>query len=135
MNGFKAYRSAAGYRSDFGNRDFFRLGYQHGFRAAYTDGMRGDAFRGLSSLRRVAAGFRGFSSQPKQFEQAFSTGYDSGYTEGERQSQNISPQMISEHCGAGHPNGEYCDAYARGFRLGYSDGNANPLQTQTAEKK
>lgn len=133
----KAYHSAGGYKPEFGNHSFYRLGYQQGFRAAYADAMRGDAFRALESLRRAAAGFNAESHSP-DFDRAFSAGYDGGYSDALRQpaGRGDGYQNAAGRCLAGtRHNAGYCDGYARGYRLGFSDASANPQRTQTAEKQ
>ncbi len=132
----KGYKSAGGYKPEFGDRSFYQLGYRQGFRAAYADGMRGDAFRALESLRRAADGLGG-TANGKEFDQAFSAGYDGGYTEALQRPADLDhEQNATSQCLAGrHHTPTYCDNYARGYRLGFADASANPQRTQTAEKK
>lgn len=143
----KEYREASGgYRADFGDKEYFRLGYKQGFREGYSDAIRGGEFRAIEQTGKAAAGISETPSpnmKKKDFDRAFSAGYDAGRENGTNASvdepdferaANVCQARIPRS-EAGH-GGEYCDAFMRGFVLGFDDGQASRMnrRTQTAKK-
>lgn len=49
----KQARDAVGYRSEFGSRGVFDVGYRQGFRVGYADSFAGRAFRAVSVIQQV----------------------------------------------------------------------------------
>jgi hypothetical protein len=143
----KDYRdSSGGYRVDFGDKHYFRSGYKQGFREGYSDAIRGGQFRAIAQTGKVAAGISEVPSadlRGKDFDRAFSAGYDAGRENGTDSSAgapdfehaaNVCQSQLPRS-EAGHP-GEYCDVFMRGFTLGFDDGQASRIKhrTQTAKK-
>ncbi len=138
--------SDGGYRADFGDKQYFRLGYQQGFREGYSDSIRGGQFRAIHQTEKVAEGIRELPSgelKRKDFDRAFSAGYDAGRDNGANSSANVPDyEHTANVCEARIPrsasghSGEYCDAFQRGFTLGFGDGQASRIgrRTQTAKK-
>jgi hypothetical protein len=143
----KDYRdSNGGYQADFGDKQYFRLGYKQGFREGYSDAIRGGEFRAIDQTGKVAAGFSEASAadlKEKDFDRAFSAGYDTGRENGITSSVDIPDfehaanvcQSRLPRSDANHAS-EYCDAFTRGFTLGFDNGHASRLmrRTQTAKK-
>lgn len=117
----KEYRQVPGYRAEFGDRSYFRLGYRQGFRAAYADALTGEHFRGVEQMRAAAEGIKG-DHKSKQFDQALSAGYDAGRVRALEYGAQPELRYIRTHCLATRRNASYCDPYARGFNIGYADG-------------
>lgn len=143
----KDYRDCnGGYRADFGDKQYFRLGYKQGFREGYSDAIRGGQFRAIDQTGKVAAGIGEVPSadlKKKDFDHAFSAGYDAGRENG---TNSFGGEPDFEHAAnvcqshlprseTGH-EGDYCDAFMRGFTLGFDDGQASRIKhrTQTAKK-
>lgn len=141
----KDYRdSGDGYRSEYGDKKFFREGFQKGFREGYADAIHGREFRAVYETRKVAEGVGDGPSQKHDadFDRGFSAGYDMGRDtavngpakgSGNDYAMNLCeskmPRSEAKH------QGVYCDAFVRGYGLGFSDGVANlPTRTQTARK-
>lgn len=133
-----------GYRREFGDKQYFRLGYKQGFREGYSDAIHGGQFRAIEQTEKVASGVR--SAEPgfktKDFDQAFSAGYDAGRDKGTHSVRDADFDHVAGVCGtrvprsqARHPDA-YCDAFMRGFTLGFGDGQASTAnrRTQTAMK-
>ncbi len=122
----RGFRDSVGYQRAFGGKQLFREGYQEGFRVGYADSFTGRRFRALSALERAADGLQG-STPPvpnKSFDEGFATGYDAGRREGLREARNgLGLHQRAAPCG--DHNGDYCDGYGRGFRMGYADGYVN----------
>ncbi len=118
---FKQFRKPPGYRSEFGDRGYFRLGYRQGFRAGYEDANQGSEFRAETQVRSIASGLNQSSGTEKDFDQALSAGYDHGREQGSRSAEPPDSQTATEHCLARRNSPAYCDIFARGFYLGYSD--------------
>lgn len=138
--------SDGGYRADFGDKHYFRLGYKQGFREGYSDAIRGGQFRAIDQTEKAAAGIsavRPGDLRRQDFDQAFSAGYDAGRDSGMNSSGYVPDiEHTTNLCEsrlprseAAHP-GEYCDAFLRGFTLGFDDGQASRVRrrTQTAKK-
>ena len=113
----------------------FRAGYTEGYKSGYSDGISGRAFRAIVELRAAAADLR--PANGPGFDRGFASGYASGrqYT-----SENVAPindfNYVLGYCLAsanGDPGPGYCDAYTRGFRLGYDDGALQRVPVITAK--
>ncbi len=122
VHDYKQFRDPPGYHSKFGDRDYFRTGYRQGFRAGYEDANKGGLFRAESLLRSVASGLDRSPDTGKEFDQAMSSGYESGRKQGTVDAEPQPDfQATSERCLARRNSPAYCDVFARGFYLGYSD--------------
>jgi hypothetical protein len=138
---------SGGYRPQFGDRQYFRLGFKQGFREGYTDAMQGRAFRAVAEVRKITDGLNAVPAaalSQREFDQAFSAGYDNGRDVAFQRPEVTADSVdATDLCGSKIPRsemarkGNYCDAFTRGFSLGLSDGQAsrNALQTQTAKKE
>jgi hypothetical protein len=147
LNLIKDYRDPdGGYQSHFGDKQYFRSGYKQGFREGYSDSIHGGQFRAIEQTEKVAAGLTKGSAvdlKGKEFDRAFSTGYDAGRENGIGSSRDIPDfEHVANVCQsrlprseAKHPN-EYCDAYTRGYTLGFDNGQASRMtrRTQTAKR-
>jgi hypothetical protein len=136
---YKAYRNVPGYRSEDGDHNSFRRGYREGFRAAYDDAVSGGVFRAIGQVRQAAEGLaEEAKAANREFDRALADGYETGWTHGvqhERLSSGF--QYAAENCLAGHNSASYCDAFSRGFGLGYENGSVlqDTHATQTAQMR
>jgi hypothetical protein len=143
----KDYRDCnGGYQSNFGDKQYFRLGYKQGFREGYSDAIRGGQFRAINQTAKAAEGISDVSSpelREKDFDRAFSAGYDNGRQNGTNSSvEEPDFEHATNACQSRLPRSEagqasqYCDAFIRGFSLGFDDGQASRVKrrTQTAKK-
>lgn len=141
----KDYRDCSSYREQFGDKGFFKSGYKEGFREGYSDSIRGGQFRAIDQTGKIAAGVDrpstpGFRS--KDFDRAFADGYGSGLNQPASAPKDVDVQRVASSCqtdstrGKAAHRGDYCDAYARGFTLGFEDAQASrgDHRTQTAKK-
>ena len=116
-------------RLPINDRTSFRKGYKRGFDTGYSDGAAGREFRAIGDLRVAAADLNASDSDP-----TFDRGFQQGYAAG-RQYSLINTQPIAdfsyaaEYCSKSlnqapqkTDTAAFCNAYARGFRLGYDDG-------------
>ncbi len=142
----KDYRNCdGGYQRSFGDKKYFQLGYRQGFREAYSDSIRGGQFRAIDQANASAAGMEQTNDSllsGKEFDQAFSAGYNSGRDRGFESSRPSAFDQAGNSCEANAPHSdkgrqrEYCDVFMRGFSLGFGDGQAGRVdhRTQTAKK-
>jgi hypothetical protein len=140
----KEYRECnGGYRSEFGDRHYFKIGFQQGFREGYSDSIREVPFRAVGELRKVATGM-GAADRPswseRNFDLAFSNGYDAGHEAGVDRG-TAADGYAASLCRSRMPQSlaveerNYCDAFTRGFSLGLSDGlmTRESRHTETAK--
>jgi len=116
------------YRTDFGDRALYMAGFREGARAGYDDGVAGRAFRAIGPLRSAATGLIS-APHDHNFDRAFADGYFAGRSFGRSDAQPITDfNFVGAICRASRqsPNhgADYCDAYARGYQVGYGDGRA-----------
>jgi hypothetical protein len=135
-----------GYRPNFGDKQYFRLGYKQGFREGYSDSIQGGQFRAIDQTAKAAEGISSASSpelKEKDFDRAFSAGYDAGRENGVNSSvEDPDFEHAANLCQSRIPRSEvarashYCDAFIRGFGLGFDDGQASRVnrRTQTARR-
>jgi hypothetical protein len=134
----KVHAGEIGYRSDFGDQHVFLRGFRQGLTAGYGDAFRGDAFRAVAQVRRMAGGMVGEAATRKDFDQGVSAGYEAGRQEGLKQPlTSVDPQGPAKSCLEAHRAPAYCDAFGRGFGLGYADGSVEQMATevQTAQAR
>lgn len=140
----KEFRSGdRGYQNEFGDKHYFRLGYKQGFREGYSDSIHNRRFRAIDSANRAASEDKNSDNSlpEKDFDHAFSSGYDAGHNYGSV-SQDFDFDQASNACQAKLPRSKtlhpssYCDAYMRGYTFGFSDGQVSRVdsQTETAKK-
>jgi hypothetical protein len=144
VNKIKDYNECHAYRSEFGDGKSFRLGYQQGFQQGYLDGIRGHEFRAIAELRKVAIGLSTTSApgfKERDFDNAFSQGYYSGRRLGLTSVSSEESEPVLQLCENSKPRSskhpaEFCDAFRRGFSLGFSDAAADRdlRATETARK-
>src|SRR5581483_10985131 len=115
------------YRPEYGNRTLYNGGYKEGFLAGYGDSVEGRDFRAVGLLRELATGVN-----PQAAASAFDSGFSVGYQAGVNAALS-SPRAVADFGFAATfcrtslqsysgNKSEYCDAYGRGYHLGYSDG-------------
>ncbi len=127
------------YRLEFGDRNLFMKGYREGLRAGYDDGVAGREFRAIDDLRAAADGL-----DPNRNAMHFDRGFADGYAGGRQQTatQNVTSIDFSyvgswcrEQLKHNESSDQYCDAYTRGYRLGYSERARQPERAQTARAR
>jgi hypothetical protein len=127
------------------DRKSFQNGYARGFEAGYADNVAGRSFRAITAIRaaaedlemplppRVLKGAMAFvpmsaTGGSGEFDQAFAAGYEAGLEYTQKNSRPIrDSSYVMSVCMAGDlgkVGPSYCDAYSRGFNLGYDDGQA-----------
>lgn len=132
------FKRKSGYRTSFGDKSSYEGGYREGYLVGYTDSYAGRNFRAVMLVRETA---RPVADQKLQsdyrFDSAFKEGYLSGRTKGLQDGRSSASESAAVQCnekekmgkgGAGSPDSGYCDAFSRGYKLGYSDGYANQKQ-------
>ncbi len=133
-----------GYQTEFGDKEYFKEGYKQGFKAGYADSINSRSFRAIDQTSKIASGFGPADSalKGKDFDRAFVAGYESGLTSGANSNENSQFERAGATCQSEAPHRKgarsdvYCDAFMRGFTLGFGDGRAGTLNrsTQTAKK-
>src|SRR5437762_4986449 len=111
------------------DRTSFRKGYTQGFNTGYSDGASGREFRAIDDLRIAAADLSPGDPDPI-FDRAFQQGYGAGRQYVINTTQPIADfsyaaGYCSKSLNSAPQKGDtagVCNAYARGFRLGYDDG-------------
>jgi hypothetical protein len=129
LSELKDYRELAGYRKGFGDKGFFKRGYEQGFRQGYKDAVSGRAFRAIAEARSISESMPQTGNLPEHdFDVAFSHGYDAGRQAASRSdAHQVGIADKNGICAAGLPQSEagnkaaFCDAFSRGFLLGFSD--------------
>jgi hypothetical protein len=125
------FKKPSGYRSEFGDRGSFDQGYKKGFAVGYGDSYSGRNFRAIQLVQQPNAHTGEPEVRPdRSFDRAFLLGYEAGQRQGLHDGRSTSAvessSAIDCASGAGIPAmGEACEAYQRGYRLGYSDGFTN----------
>ncbi len=129
----------SGYRPEFGDKGLFRAGYKSGLLTGYADGAAGRRFRAvavvLEAFGPVAV------PDTADLDRALRAGYSAGQKRGLSDGRNRLPfQTQAGDCRLSlraSDSIQFCDAFARGYRMGYSDGyvNQQPLDRQTTAKK
>jgi hypothetical protein len=135
----RGYHDCAGYRNEFGDKQFFKLGYKQGFREGYADAVSGRSFRAIAVARRISEGVPESEGLPERdFDSAFARGYDTGRDVGSAaEADQVDESYTNRVCASRLPRSEakyqaaLCDAFARGFLLGFSDGHVNRVATGT----
>ena len=137
----KEYRDwRAGYRGQFGDKTRYQHGYQQGFENGYADSISGGEFRAVEEARAAAAGLQDApvdKHRLKNFDQGLTAGYGAGWQAGRAQPRPIGGDFDSPAPDCRRPGGnqahndDYCDGFARGFRMGLL-GGFDSQQTQQA---
>ena len=113
-----------GYERQFGTKSMWKAGYQDGFRAGYSDAVRVLPFRAFATLRKAAVGIAPSNQVSQVFDENFRKGYESGVSEGAQDGRDRAAfDPIVPPCM--QLPGEPCDAFERGFQVGYDDGYRN----------
>lgn len=140
------FKSCSGYQKEFGDKRFYRDGYHQGFAEGYADAINRREFRAIAGARKAAVGLTAASDQTaeRDFDEAFSRGYASGRkVDADRLRGRAEAdyavnlcQSNASHSKKTNPR-EYCDAFARGFSLGFFDSTAasENVGMQTARKE
>ena len=124
---FKRWAAQAG--KGPGSRNAFRSGYEDGFRAGYSDATRLQSYRAFEALKDAAEGLSTATKKDSEFDKGFGEGYRHGRLQGAsdgRDSAAFDP--ITPPC-LGLPE-DYCDGFARAFKIGYGDGFRNQAPEQ-----
>ena len=131
------FKKPYGYRSEFGDRGSFEVGYRKGYSVGYIDSYSGRSFRAMQLVREAKSeplNYGGAMSD-HAFDKAFMSGYEAGQHFGlkDGRAETKAAALNSMVCGGVPENAkeqtpEYCAAYQRGYQLGYSDGYANQSQ-------
>jgi hypothetical protein len=103
------------YSRSFGDKNSYKSGYRNGFVEGYQDGIRGGWFRAVRELREIAAGMNPMGDHAT-FNAAFAKGYQLARNKG------FPPDGETACPGE---SAEYCEGFARGYRLGEADVGAN----------
>jgi hypothetical protein len=131
-------KGTAGYLPIFGRRDRYRSGYRTGFRLGYSDALSGREFRAFEAARVSAVGMDPVQTPDVDFDEGFLDGYKAGVHQRASDPRPVDNfDFVLPHCtgstGKRARAQQYCDGYARGYRLGYSDGESRepsqPLRT------
>ncbi|HXZ81641.1 MAG TPA: hypothetical protein VEG30_17060 [Terriglobales bacterium] len=136
VKSMEKFRKCIGYRPEYGERHMFDSGYHEGFRVGYFDGYAGRRFRAVEGVRRAAGDLldhQQMNFHPSHsFDEAVMAGYLTGRTQGLQDGReassyrsvagNCSSILDARHAGAGP---EYCEAFRRGYQIGYGDGYTN----------
>ena len=119
-----------------GDPGLYAMGYRQGAEAGYADGIGEREFRAIRELRLAADGLD--TATPAQhFDRGFADGYAAGRTQGARNEYTVSDfSYVGAYCRdhlrtAATPD-SYCDAYTRGYRMGFNDGRTQQTAPQTA---
>jgi hypothetical protein len=123
------FKKPVGYRSEFGDRGSFAEGYKKGYAVGYGDAYSGRNFRAIQLVDQAKTEPATSGERPDySFDRAFLVGYDAGQRQGlhDGRTNATEESVASVECALGPvQTGELCDAYRRGYRLGYSDGFVN----------
>jgi hypothetical protein len=141
------FKACSGYRKEFGDKRFYRDGYRQGFSEGYADGINRRDFRAIAGARKAAVGLTATANDQgveRDFDEAFSRGYASGrksdadMVRGHAESDYALNLCQSKASHSKNTNSrEYCDAFSRGFSLGFFDATSSSPKTgmQTARKE
>lgn len=123
------------YRKRFGERRHFLRGFAQGLRVGYADGIRGVEFRAVAETRKLAEGLEAVEQLPparrKIFESGVMEGYELGLRQGLLEGRSRTPLpddivVATAQVTEALPQPEdYKSGFARGYRLGYTDGYLN----------
>jgi hypothetical protein len=114
------------YRSEFGNKNFFRAGYRYGFQNGYADGISGRAFRALGRIRD-SLGQQSFPATAES-DRALALGYIAGRKQGLRDGRLREPfRPNGSSCDPQQERSspEFCQVLKQGYHMGYIDGYEN----------
>jgi hypothetical protein len=127
-------RPCAAYHTSFGSKDLFKIGFEDGFRAGYSDVVRGLSFQAVVSFGKAADRMNVPAQQAASFDGGFKEGYEAGRRQGSNDGRNLAvANPINPPC-LGLP-GVYCDAFERAFQIGYADGYGNQSARHSAPEK
>jgi flagellar biosynthesis/type III secretory pathway protein FliH len=128
------YKKIDCYQKDFGPREPFKVGFEDGFRAGYSDAVRLRPFSAVASLKEAAQGLS--EAKTKKDLVAFDDGFREGYKRGRHQGASDGRDAAENNpivppC-LGLPD-EYCEGFHRAFVVGYADGysNQSPAKPKT----
>ena len=128
LDGFKKIR---GYRRNFGDHKNFQEGYRKGYAVGYIDAYAGRDFRAMQLVEQAKTerDTAPLTLPDRHFDEVFLQGYELGQRAGlaDGRVATAVAALDPKDCGQTVPvnDANYCDAYHRGYRLGYSDGFAN----------
>lgn len=142
----RQYNKPLGYHSAFGDKRLFETGYRKGFLVGYTDGYAGRSFRAVALVRQAAGNLLDKGDPQlkpdKIFDEGLLKGYESGQSQGLQDGRAAagfrSPSVACDvpFPGSNSPfQAEFCDAFRRGYLVGYSDGYTNQQQSPAYARK
>ncbi len=142
----RQYKKPSGYHSSFGDKHLFEAGYRKGLFVGYTDGYAGRNFRAVALVRQAAGDLLDKDDPQlkpdKIFDDGLLKGYESGQNRGLQDGRaEVGFRSPAADCDVPIPGsssrfqGEFCDAFRRGYLIGYSDGYTNQQQTPAYARK
>ena len=126
------------YRSEFGDKKFFRTGYRYGLGSGYADGIAGRNFRAVELIRDSFTDSLdpGTPRGDKAADRGLSLGYFAGRQRGLRDGRLQKPfHPDPAACGQQGASAEpgFCLGVQQGYRMGYTDGYHNQYETPGAQ--
>jgi len=123
-------------RMPIGDQGLYIAGYRQGAEVGYADGIGEREFRALTELRQAADGLDA-ATPAQRFDRGFADGYAAGLTQGARNEYAVSDfsyvgAYCRDHLRTGATPDSYCDAYTRGYPVGFHDGRTQQSAPQTA---
>lgn len=123
-------RTTEGYEREYGSKSMWRAGYKDGFLAGYSDAVHVLPFRAFLTLRHAAEGVESAKQVSQVFDKNFRDGYEAGRSQGAQDGRDEAKfDPIVPPCM--QLPGESCDAFERGFNVGYDDGYHNQFVSGT----
>lgn len=117
---------SSAYHKEFGSEALFRAGFEDGFRAGYSDVVRGRSFRAVDSLGTAGGGLGDMRAELPLFNRGFKDGYRDGRRQGTNDGRDLAASNpIAPPCLEHQP--DCCDGFNRAFLLGYEDGYINQV--------
>jgi len=113
--------SAAGYHSEFGDKERFRRGYREGFLSAYADSMHNRSFRAFGAAKIAAAGMEPSAQGRREFDAGFASGYDSLHPQPpmHNDAKSKTPDCKLEAVQTSPAAAAFCDGYRRGRQFAF----------------
>jgi hypothetical protein len=137
---FSEYKKAdSGFDSSFGEKHLFQAGYRAGFNSGYNNGYSEQPFRGVAEARAAAQGLQPEGKPSKSFDRAFGAGFTGGLKRAQHDAQPIDVDLSQtiDHCRSSMPDKastdtlQFCNAFGRGYRMGYMVGEQRSEEART----
>ena len=129
--------SAAGYHSEFGNKNQFRRGYGEGFLSGYSDSVSNRSFRAFGAAKIAAAGIEPAPESRREFDEGFASGYESLRPSAPTHQDRKKPDCTLATVPASAPGAAYCEGFRRGRQFAFFAAPIEQPQSgvQTAAKR